>query len=74
MANFSKALQGGRSRAPHIVAHGTHGALLGFALGSALLDDGGIMMHELLVVDLRETLSSEVQCNSSAEGWGGGHG
>ena len=32
------------------------------------------MMHELLVVDLLETLSSEVQCNSSAEGWGGGHG
>ena len=51
-----------------------HGTLFESPLLLALLDDGGIVVHELLVVDVLETLSSQVQSKSSAKGWGGGHG
>ena len=58
--HFSEALQRGRRGAPHIVAHGTHGGLLGFALGNALLDDGGIVLLKVLAMYLLESLSGQV--------------
>ena len=58
--HFSEALQRGRRRASHIVAHGTHGAFFGFALGNALLDDGGIVLLQVLAMNLLESLGSQV--------------
>ena len=39
-----------------------------------MLNDGGIAVHKLMVMDLLEALSSKVQCKSSAKGRWVGHG
>ena len=68
--NISEALQGRRKGAPHIMAHGTHGSLLGFALSNAMLDDGGIVLLKVLAVYLLEAFGSEVEGETSPERWG----
>ena len=68
--NLSESEEWGAGGASHILAHVSHGALFESSLLLALLDDGGIVMDELMVVDLLEPLSSEVESNSCAEGWG----
>ena len=56
------------------MAHGTHGGLLGFALSNALLDDGGIVLLQVLAMDLLESLGGQVWSETSLERWGVIHG
>ena len=72
--NFSESLEGGASGTSHILAHVPHGPFLQAPLLLSMLNDGGIVVNKLLVMDLLEALSSKVQCKSSAKGRWVGHG
>ena len=60
-----KSLQRGSSRASQVLAHAAHVFLLGNASSSALFKALGVVLLQVLPMDLFKAFSCQVQCKTS---------